>query len=72
MIINNDRQLFQYRNSTRFNTLLDGFYNLGVKIAPDNLQNFFDVDLAVGDWLTNLAGIFNVKRNYESMCATAN
>jgi hypothetical protein len=64
MIVNTDRQLFQYRNSTRLNTLLDEFYDLAKSVAPANLEQFYNVELASGVWLTQLADIFNVKRNY--------
>jgi hypothetical protein len=64
MIENKDRQLYQYKNSTRLNILLDRFYDIVKEIAPDNLQNFFNIDLAEGVWLTHLAQLQRVSRNY--------
>lgn len=63
-ISNTDRQLFQYRNALRMNTLIDGYYNIAKACSPDNLERFFNYDLAIGDWLTQLAALFNVKRRY--------
>jgi hypothetical protein len=66
MISNTDRQLFQYRNATRLNALITGLYNAAVKVSPANLETFFDLDAATGDWLTKLAALFNVARVYSS------
>lgn len=63
-IQNRNRQLFQYKNATRLNAFLDGIYTLVKNYAPDNLENFFDLDAAEGDWLTQLANLFNVPRSY--------
>lgn len=63
-IVNKDRNLFQYRNATRIQSLQNSFYDIAKSTSPDNLERFFNYDLASGDWLTQLAALFNVERYY--------
>lgn len=62
-----DNQLFQYKNSTNLNALLDVLFSKAEDVTPENLQEYFNVDLAVGAWLTQLAKNLNVNRNYFSV-----
>lgn len=66
-LTNTDRTPFQYKNAYAINTLIDGFFNLADEVAPCDLKNFFDKSTASGDWLTQLAGLFNVPRVYSGL-----
>lgn len=57
-----DTNLFQYKTATRFCLLRDGMYSEIDNSSMGPLRNFLDYTVAVGDWLTQLAAIFNVKR----------
>jgi len=59
--------LYQYRNSTAFNSYTTAEYNLVAQASPINLINFFDIDAAVGVWLTQLSNIFNVPRVFVNI-----
>jgi hypothetical protein len=58
------RMLYQYRNSQNFNRFLDSLYAVVAAGSPEDLLRFLDIDNAVGDWLTQLADLFNVPRSY--------
>jgi hypothetical protein len=66
-LVRYDRNLFQYKNSTRFNALMDGIFTAIDNTAQTSLASFYDIHTAVGVWLTNLSGIFNVKRIYLNL-----
>jgi hypothetical protein len=66
-LVKYDRNLFQYKNSTRLNLLLDGIFTAIDNTAQTSLANFYDIHTAVGTWLTNLANIFNVHRIYLNL-----
>ena len=61
------RNSFQYGNSTRFNAWLDGLFSCIDKTAQTSIASFYDVENAVGVWLTNLSNIFNVRRIYLNL-----
>jgi hypothetical protein len=62
-----DSQYYQYKNATKFNTLLDGLYSLVGYASPQALIDFLDIDKAEGEWLTQLADLFNVPRYYTTV-----
>lgn len=62
-----DRLLYQYKNSTNFKNFLDNLFIIVESTSPINLINYLDIDSAEGDWLTQLANMFNVGRVYSSV-----
>jgi len=62
MTVKTDRNFYQFRNAAGFTSMLDSMYTLISQMSPENLQNFLNIDDASGDWLTQLAGLFNVPR----------
>lgn len=67
--VQRDRLLFQYRNSSRLITLINGLFNLVDQSNCKDLERFYDIDEAEGYWLTILARIFNVVRDYSDLGA---
>jgi hypothetical protein len=62
-----DRLLYQYKNSSNFKNFLDALFDIVESCSPINLINYLDIDSAVGEWLTQLARMFNVPRHYTAV-----
>jgi hypothetical protein len=45
---------YQYQNANSLNIILNGIFNLGNDASIQNLNNFFDLDMAEGKWLDQL------------------
>jgi len=56
------QQLFQYKNSTKFNSLVDGLFTLFEDVSFDNLYSFLDIDSASGLWLDQIGLYLNYQR----------
>ena len=61
------RLLYQYKNAANFKAFLDSLYTIVGYQSPANLINYLDIDSAEGEWLTQLALMFNVPRYYTAV-----
>lgn len=62
-----DRQLFQYKNSTVFNTFLKELFGVYAGSALCPLYQIYNVDLAVGKWLVVIGQLLNVDKVFPGL-----
>jgi len=66
-LANNDRILYQYKNTTKFLDLYNGLVSVIEMAAACDLYGVYDLANAEGVWLDNIASVFNESRYYSGI-----
>lgn len=56
--------LFQYKATEKLGSFLPALKQNAISVSNEDLFNFFDLDLAAGEWLNQLGAYLNIPRPY--------